>query len=127
MLLAVGLALAAPAPAESRVIMDNKQQETVTLQKDETLQVLGNQNQLTVLGNQGRVAVAGNQNQLTLKASGGACEVTGNANQITVDGSWAKLDVLGNKNQIRIVKRPGQADPVIRELGKDTQIVHVDP
>lgn len=121
------LALGLPVLAETKLVAGNKQQETFKLKSGDTLQVLGNHNQLVADGDgaEAAVSVMGNHNEIRLQSRGGAADVTGNYNTIVADGNWSAVNVLGNNNTVKIVKRKGRPEPTVSRVGKNTTVEYI--
>ncbi len=128
-MLFLALVLGAPALAEVQDIVGNHQSETVTLTGQDKIQIMGNHNSLKAIGQSDRCAVVlmGNHNIVTLVSSGGATDMLGNHNTVVVDGDWRAINVLGNYNTVKIVRKQGRPEPAINRVGKNTQVLYVDP
>ncbi|MCE7871176.1 hypothetical protein DYH09_12455 [bacterium CPR1] len=128
-MLFLALVLGAPALAEVQDIVGNHQTETVTLAGEDKIQIMGNHNVVKAVGQsvEAGVVLMGNHNTVTLVSTGGATDLLGNHNTVVVDGDWSAINVLGNYNTVKIVRKKGRPEPMINRVGKNTQVLYVDP
>ena len=107
--LLLSLSWVAPSWAETINIVANEQTQTVNFRAAKD-----------------KLDVLGNENTLTVKGQGDKIDVMGNENRIIVDAQVRKLDLMGNKNVIKIVRRQGRPEPKVSHLGRDNRVEYED-
>jgi hypothetical protein len=109
----IGIGFCAPianaSGSEDLILLENQRTVSRTCDGHTQIQVLGNQNKVTLTGECEHIEIAGNQNIVTIEGAG-SISVPGNDNIVSwergIDGKPPAVSNPGSRNHLARVKKP---------------------
>jgi len=107
--LMLALLLSWPAWCAVHNLVITGQTEALTVQAGDTVNFVGDSNQVSLSGDCANLSL------------------TGSGNHLRIDGQMNSLQVVGSDNQITWVERGGRHAPALQSLGSNNQLVAIKP
>lgn len=117
----VGL-MVAGAPAEDYNLAGTGSTKTIKLTGQDTVNISGSANHITLEGNGDSLNLMGSSNEVTVRAKIDSVDVMGSSNTITIDGEVDSVNLVGSVNKVVLIVRPGRAKPSVNRVGANNNI-----